>query len=749
MIAIFVAEAVKVFAQNGSPRLEISTSNNQSTFHLGERIPIKLSFTGPEDGSYAVDLTNTGIPSESYAVAPSSGWAPPLDVFYFFSLNAGSFSRGGSALSSKAVIVDADLNESVRFDEPGVYTLTISSPRVGHTSKEYKDRAYPADSVPLTSNTLELRIITATPEWQQATLSRIEQELAKPQESPYNPSPERRAAIEDLRYLASPEAIALLTASLRDESLDTIRPAYLGLVGLPRSRRDTALAALNHLIDDPSFPVSSSFIDAMAWLKTEPPVLVALDLGGEQSPSRLDHKYVLPTRQEYEAFKAKQQTQIDAVWEIVAAALPHKTGTARAITAQTLVANTPADATPNAQTQLGAALRASFPGLKDYEKTTLLNQYWDSINSRELLPQLKELAKQPVDRETNQFQVGPSGSLTAAALARWYEFEPESATLEVLRQLNTPTPALSAKDLYFLSGQTFPQFERLWVQGFAKGNDITEYEPAASLLIHFGTGTVSRQKAVNARTPSSDYACNRPAEALAYLVRFDPEEAKRLLSPSAGMPESQGFNCGIGSLDLIASQIGAPTPDPMLKEAALVALRSPNTQNIRGGVDFLALYSDDDSTRKPILDLYLKWAERWSAHPEELAEDASREQREDREFGQTLAIALLANHGWIPDEALRATVREHCIGKSICEHVDQLLKPNFDVTVFEPSEFEISHFTSHSLKLFEAKIDQFPKGTTFNLNHVNSSAQTLQNKAEAGMADIFAKHGMKLTVTEH
>ena len=77
------------------------------------------------------------------------------------------------------------------------------------------------------------------------------------------------------------------------------------------------------------------------------------------------------------------------------------------------------------------------------------------------------------------------------------------------------------------------------------------------------------------------------------------------------------------------------------------------------------------------------------------------------------------------------------------------MKPNFDVTVFEPSEFEISHFTSHSLKLFEAKIDQFPKGTTFNLNHVNSSAQTLQNKAEAGMADIFAKHGMKLTVTEH
>ena len=665
----------------------------------------------------------------------------------FSAFNAGSFSRGGSALSSKAVIVDADLNESVRFDEPGVYTLTISSPRVGHAKKQYDNHVFPADSVPLASNTLELHIIAATPGWQQATLNRIELELAKPQESPYNPSPERRAAIEDLRYLASPDAIALLAANLRDDSLDTTRPAFLGLAGLPRSRRDAALAAMNHLIDDPSFPVSSGFIDAMAWLRTEPPVLVVVDPGSEQSPSRLDHKYVLPTRQEYEAFKAKQQAQEDAIWEIIAAALPHKAGTARAVTAQTLVANTPADATPSAQTQLGAALRASFPNLKDYEKTTLLNQYWDSISSRELLPQLKELAKQPVDRETNQFQVGPSGSLTAAALARWYEFEPESATLEVLRQLNTPTPALSAKDLYFLSGQTFPQFERLWVQGFAKGDIITDYEPAASLLIHFGTGTVSRQMAVIARTPSSDYACNRPAEALAYLVRFDPEEAKRLLSSSAMTTDSLGYNCGIGFLDFISTQIGAPTPDPMLMEAALAALHQPNTRNISGIIRFLISYGDE-SARQPILDLYLKWAERWSTHPEELPQDAPREQREDRELGPTLAIALLVSQGWIPDESLKATVREHCIGKSLCDEVDRLSKPDLDVTVldtsdFDTSSFAIGPFTSHTLKLFEAKIDQFSKGTTFHLLHdTNSNWQALQNKTES-------QHGRPLCEAWH
>jgi hypothetical protein len=47
MIAIFVAEAVKLFAQNVSPHLEIRTLNNQSTFHLGERYSYQTQLHRP------------------------------------------------------------------------------------------------------------------------------------------------------------------------------------------------------------------------------------------------------------------------------------------------------------------------------------------------------------------------------------------------------------------------------------------------------------------------------------------------------------------------------------------------------------------------------------------------------------------------------------------------------------------------------------------------------------------------------
>lgn len=755
IIFIFVAKSLTLLAQNASPRLAISTANNQSTFHLGERIPIKLSFTGPEDGSYAVELTTYGLAMESYAVAPASGWAPPLDAYTLFNAGAWSVARMGSALHSRATVVDADLNESVRFDEPGVYALTISSHRVGHAKRQYANRVFPADSVPLTSNTLELRIIAATPKWQQTTLDRIQQKLAKPQESTNETLPERSTAIEDLRYLGSPEAIALLAANLRDDRVAVSRSAFFGLVGLSRSRRDTALAAMNHLIDDPSFPVCSDFLDAVAWLKMEQPVLVSAAPVKEDESEHLPTPYTLfasdyvqPTQDEYDAYKAKQQAQRNSVWETTAAALTHKIGTARAVTAQTLVSDIPVNASSYAHAQLGAVLRASLPNLSAREQAALLIQHWDTIRSRELLPLLQNLAKQPVDRETNPFEIGPSNSLTAAALAHWYEFEPESATLEVLHQLNTPTPRLSAKDFYFLSGQTFPQFEPLWVQGFAAGKDINEYQPIASLLIRFGTGTVSSQMAVIARTPSSDYACNRPAEALAYLVRFDPEEAKRLLGSSTKMPGSQGFSCTTGQLDFIAEHLGEPTSNPVLTEVALAALRQPNWSNVAGAINYLALYGDS-SARQPILDLYLKWVERWSSHPEEPAEDAPAELRNDRSLGVVIAAALLSNQGWIPDDALRATAREHCIGKDMCEEVERLSKPGLNVTVLGDGKYAIGYFRSPTLKLFEAKIDQFPQGTVFTLNHVSSGEQALQNRAEAGMSDLFTKHGMKLTVSEH
>ena len=60
---------------------------------------------------------------------PATGWQDPLHTYFTHALLMGGGLRGGSTLSSKPVTVDANLNEWVRFDEPGTYTLSITSHR--------------------------------------------------------------------------------------------------------------------------------------------------------------------------------------------------------------------------------------------------------------------------------------------------------------------------------------------------------------------------------------------------------------------------------------------------------------------------------------------------------------------------------------------------------------------------------------------------------------------------------------------
>jgi len=48
------------------------------------------------------------------------------------------------------------------------------------------------------------------------------------------------------------------------------------------------------------------------------------------------------------------------------------------------------------------------------------------------------------------------------------------------------------------------------------------------------------------------------------------------------------------------------------------------------------------------------------------------------------------------------------------------------------------------LKLFEEKLDQFPAGTTFTLQHTSCPDQHSQDQLEAGLPELFLKHGMKL-----
>src|ERR1700694_1205606 len=116
-----------------APQLQVTTSGNQTTFHMGERIPLQLAFTGPENKRF--EITNASydrsgrMSYEEFEVSPDRGWVDPLKTYFSRGHGGGGLSNS-SSLSANPILVTFDLNEWVRFDQPGVYRVTVTSHRV-------------------------------------------------------------------------------------------------------------------------------------------------------------------------------------------------------------------------------------------------------------------------------------------------------------------------------------------------------------------------------------------------------------------------------------------------------------------------------------------------------------------------------------------------------------------------------------------------------------------------------------------
>jgi hypothetical protein len=723
-IVIALCGSALLHAQSpASPEFKIATATGRTTFSLGERIPLVLSFTGPAD-TYNISLFNFGrggdpLGLDTFEITPVDGWSDSLATYFAFTPFGCCGARQSGTLSAKPTTLNVNLNEWARFDEPGTYTVSIVSHRVTIAGHGQVGRR--PDPVNLRSNLLQLQIVPATTEWQRTTLTNALHVLGQPHETYGEIPPERRAAIDDLRYLASAEAIPVLASNLRDDRLDLKEDVIRGLVGLPRFKRDAALAAMNHLIDDPAFPVSADFLRAMPFLQIESERLPTRDMSQEEIEAVVT------------AHEMKVEPIATAAWERVAHVLPRKIEPARGVTAQTLVALAPENPSPTAAAQLGAILRESFSTLSPSDKARLLTDSWDTIRSRTLLPQLSALAKDP---PSDPYSTGFI-SLRAIAFERWYEFEPENATREILRQIGSATPTLTASDIDYLPEKSLPQFEVLWANAFnaAGPNDLSVCDLLGALLVRFGTGAAAQQIAGKLRNDEYSLGnCTIPA--FAYLVKFDPQTAKGLIANPNGHPS------------VYLAEVAKLVQNPLLTEAALTELEDSHPDVVSDALRYLDRFGDE-TVRQAALDHYLKWAERSSARPARQADnEESFEERQERMLGIQFVQALLVGQGWLADAALIATVRQHCLDKQVCDQVERLAKSDHTVRISHwghETAYDVGNvYMIPTLKLFEAKLDQYPKGTTFTLGRASTESPAAQRKLEASLVPILERHGMKV-----
>ena len=248
--------------------LTIRAVGGAAVFQIGERIELELLFTSTVRDRYVVLLGSGGSVlggSEPVTVAPRVGWEHPRGDFDQLCPVIIAMSSLGStqALSVEPVVTTLELNDLVRFKDPGEYQISVQS-QSAFTAKT-------KTPLILNSNQLQITILAATEQWQEQTLRNAVAvldgtgsfaDLSWPQ------SNARWRAVDTLRYLGTPAAAREMVRWLKSDDLTSSAAVLRGLVASPA--REPVLDQMKALLVDPDFKVDDHFLCAISYVALGP-----------------------------------------------------------------------------------------------------------------------------------------------------------------------------------------------------------------------------------------------------------------------------------------------------------------------------------------------------------------------------------------------------------------------------------------------------------------------------------------------
>ena len=712
----------------------VGIKNGKSQFYLGEVIPLELTFTSKMPKRYQINMARydrSGRMSyEQFSVNPDGSWGDPLRSYFNSSMGwMGGGLTGFEFLSESPRKISLELNEWVQFHRAGKYRVTVQTSRVGEISGEASS---PFDKpVSLTSNELELTIVSPTTSWQEQTLLQALAALdasaqgpAKAVANPAEPSP-RHQALKTLRYLGTASAAKELARHLRGEDTNIDFECMFGMVGSPQ--HEAALSEMQRLLADPDHPVTDLFLVTMS----------VLSLNKDESP---------------EVLRSQREQRYQAIHAEFLDDLPHKRGNALAVSLYTALNQVgPQQAIPPEKgEQLAAQLPAIFDRLPVEKQYELLAYRWDSLRSPALLPLLRKCAQTyqdfPIPNEIHAYN---ANNLSGTALLHWYELAPEEARAAIIQEILRPKPRFNAQTLGILPDKTLPEVEQALVEHFSS-NDEDYWISAnlASLIQRYATTAILPRMLAIVDKNVGKWACDIQEPALAYLLRVDPVAARSRIE--AGMAaRGEGYSACNHSL---LAQVGTLHIDPLLEEIALRSLNDDDPEVAANAAGFLGRFGSA-ATEEKLWERLAQWSAQWHGRESELIYIAGGTNANAYQgtLGTSLQQAISTGEAWLADKAKLQKLQQLSVGTSMRQSIDGTLaqwdhKPwriQFLHFLSGP-QFDVLQYHLNSLDSLRNKLSQFPLGSSFVWSEGSAmpSAEGVKNFIE--LSEFLKAHGMSL-----
>jgi hypothetical protein len=487
-------------------KVQLSFAGLKSTYRIGEPIKLVMEFTADREGFTAEILPDRGeAGGDTIVISPETGvvhWLDELTDNQTFLRDVISTVK----LDNSPQRVEIILNDTVRFDVPGTYTVRVNTRRVTPPFSLVRGPR----QILLSTNSITFEITPMSDADEAKEVKRLtdlldarrdwrnDEEISK-QLSYLTGDPSTREKVR--RFLAPEERSGNYRAHLT--------------YGLFSARnRALVLNLVEQGMRDPGIPVTSHLLNMAIRLKTlltrgvtpKPVAAVTATLPPGESPL---------SREIREAYLVE-----------LAESLARRSGRSLTTTAMTIVTSLPTDlqSSDAGFREARRILLQQFDTLESTSQDLLLRAYWNQVRDPALIPSLKKML---------------AGSVREVALKRLLEIAPDEKRALVIAEIRNPNSLVDPKVLGALDDQFLPEVDApllAQIRTFAGSPDSparlwASYKVA--LLARYATENIYGELMQLYRERGEKLSIEVRAGLLAYFAKHNEGEALPLIEQAS------------------------------------------------------------------------------------------------------------------------------------------------------------------------------------------------------------------------
>jgi hypothetical protein len=632
--AVLLAAALSpaVHAQAPPPELHarLSLADNKSSFRIGEEIKLVIEFTADKEGYWADTIPDGWQQTaDEVSVSPASGVTRWLDEFMGGQM-IGRDVRTAQKLSNTPTCTELVLNDSIRFDRPGKYSIQITTRRV-NPAQSGTDYVPP---IALTTNQINFEVQPMS----DADEEKIVKKLSDQLDAARGWQAEEKLT-QELSFLTGDVSTREKVRRFLNSDGRSGNYGQHVMFGLYIARdRDLVLRLLEKAIRDPQTPVSYSLLTAVTKLR------VLRDYGAVDF--RHARGVLLP-----QTGRRTLEVERGYLAELVAG-LSKRTGKSQTAAAKTILMRLPKDleASDPVLVEVRRILVQQFDSLALFDQEYLLSMYWEKLRDPALITSLQNMLT---------YSGVASKNVHDTALRCLMEIAPDKSKEYVLAEIRDPTSLVDFDILKNLPDDSLPEVDATLleqIRRFASSKERfnqTFLQAKTALAVRYASENIYPALMSIYNDAGDKLPLQSRAVLLAYLVKHNEAEALPLIERAIAetksgedvtfLPELTKYHYSDAIDALLRKRLESNDPHTAGTAAYLISLHGP---------------AEDQKIIEARLE---RWKKDWGGRPAEA--ETNLQFTVERE----LIMALTHAKSWKLSEGRYKELRQSCVTKGCKE----------------------------------------------------------------------------------